>query len=196
MGMDARGVGGGIYDSEYDAFGMWPPPKIIPKSTMDAADAAGAAVVASLMEGRRRFVVEVEEAQLQTKSMHFSHEAMAEFIELLLLPLVAALESLNPEQNRCKVVFHNMEHLTEAKKAIMIDDPDTIAMDALEHTSVDPKDRVVVRAKSPMQQPLPLCSTSFLVAFNPSWESVVTSFCVCVCVCVCLSCSLFFPFDL
>ncbi|CAN0242411.1 unnamed protein product, partial [Hapterophycus canaliculatus] len=65
-----------------------------PKTNQDAADAAGAGVVAALMEGRRRLIVEVDDAQLRYNSPEFCHEAMTEFVELLVLPLTTALENL------------------------------------------------------------------------------------------------------
>lgn len=46
-------------------------------------------------QGRRRLIVEVDDAQLRLNSPDFSHEAMAEFVELLVLPLTTALENLN-----------------------------------------------------------------------------------------------------
>lgn len=46
-------------------------------------------------QGRRRLIVEVDDIQLRYNSPHFCHEAMAEFVELLVLPLITALENLN-----------------------------------------------------------------------------------------------------
>lgn len=47
------------------------------------------------MQGRRRLIVDVDDAQLRYNSPDFCHEAMAEFVELLVLPLTTALENLN-----------------------------------------------------------------------------------------------------
>lgn len=46
-------------------------------------------------QGRRRLIVEVDDAQLRYNSPDFCYEAMAEFLELLVLPLTTALENLN-----------------------------------------------------------------------------------------------------
>lgn len=45
-------------------------------------------------QGRRRLIVEVDDAQLRYNSPDFCHEAMTEFVELLVLPLTTALENL------------------------------------------------------------------------------------------------------
>ncbi|CAN0291110.1 unnamed protein product, partial [Ectocarpus sp. 8 AP-2014] len=87
-----------------------------PKTNQDAADAAGAGVVAALMEGRRRLIVEVDDSQLRYNSPDFCHEAMAEFVELLVLPLTTALENLKARQNRCKIVIQGAHHASQVKE--------------------------------------------------------------------------------
>eukprot|EP00903_Cladosiphon_okamuranus_P008823 g8450.t1 len=143
-----------------------------PKTNQDAADAAGAGVVAALMEGRRRLIVEVDDAQLRCNSPDFCHEAMAEFVELLTLPLTTALENLKAsrralsravhrlwrggpssrdqkyfdlraKQNRCKIVIQGGQHAAQVKEAMVLDVPDSLQVVSLEEGHVAETDRVV-----------------------------------------------------
>ncbi|CAB1099452.1 unnamed protein product [Ectocarpus sp. CCAP 1310/34] len=114
-----------------------------PKTNQDAADAAGAGVVAALMEGRRRLIVEVDDSQLRYNSPDFCHEAMAEFVELLVLPLTTALENLKARQNRCKIVIQGAHHASQVKEAMVLDAPASLQVVSLSDAKVAKKDRVV-----------------------------------------------------
>jgi hypothetical protein len=60
-------------------------------------------VLAGLLQGRRRIKVEVADPALTPTARGFNHYKMAEFVELMILPLASTLESLRQaEQNRCK----------------------------------------------------------------------------------------------
>ncbi|CAN0481365.1 unnamed protein product, partial [Ectocarpus sp. 12 AP-2014] len=114
-----------------------------PKTNQDAADAAGAGVVAALMEGRRRLIVEVDDSQLRYNSPDFCHEALAEFVELLVLPLTTALENLKARQNRCKIVIQGAHHASQVKEAMVLDAPASLQVVSLSDAKVAKKDRVV-----------------------------------------------------
>eukprot|EP00752_Nemacystus_decipiens_P016206 g14493.t1 len=114
-----------------------------PKTNQDAADAAGAGIVAALMEGRRRLIVEVDDAQLRYNSPDFCHEAMAEFVELLTLPLTTALENLKARQNLCKIVIQGAHQVDQVKEAMVLDVPDSLQVVSLEKGRVTEADRVV-----------------------------------------------------
>ncbi|CAN0416462.1 unnamed protein product, partial [Laminaria digitata] len=94
-------------------------------------------------QGRRRLIVEVDDIQLRFNSPQFCHEAMAEFVELLVLPLTTALENLNAEQNRCKIVIQGANNVAQAKEAMVLDAPDSLQVVSLEDAKVSRKDRVV-----------------------------------------------------
>jgi hypothetical protein len=74
-------------------------------------------VLAGLLQGRRRIKVEVADPALTPTARGFNHYKMAEFVELMILPLASTLESLRQaEQNRCKLIFGSDEALTAARK--------------------------------------------------------------------------------
>ncbi|CAN0040578.1 unnamed protein product, partial [Scytosiphon promiscuus] len=94
-------------------------------------------------QGRRRLIVEVDDAQLRYNSPDFCHEAMTEFVELLVLPLTTALENLKARQNRCKIVIQGAHHAAQVKEAMVLDAPDSLQVVSLEDAKVAKKDRVV-----------------------------------------------------
>jgi hypothetical protein len=78
-------------------------------------------VLAGLLQGRRRIKVEVADPALTPTARGFNHYKMAEFVELMILPLASTLESLRQaEQNRCKLIFGSDEALTAARKVYFI----------------------------------------------------------------------------
>jgi hypothetical protein len=58
-----------------------------PTSVMDAADAAGAAILAAMLAGKLRMLVDVRDAELNTNP-----DTLVQFIELAILPVAAGLE--------------------------------------------------------------------------------------------------------
>ena len=56
----------------------------------DAADAAGTAILAGILGGKQRMLVDVRDSELSRDS-----ETLVQFIELAILPVAAGLEGLN-----------------------------------------------------------------------------------------------------
>lgn len=69
-----------------------------PSSVTEAADSAGAAILAAMLAGQRRMLVDVRDAELTHQP-----EVLAQFLELSILPVAAGLEGLNSERNRVKI---------------------------------------------------------------------------------------------
>jgi len=116
-----------------------------PNSVMDAADAAGASILAAMLAGKLRMMVDVRDAELSTDP-----DILVQFIELAILPVAAGLEGLTESGNRVKVVFPTVNKLLEYRKAMALSSPDVIALSVLGFGSVEAKDNlVVVIAPSP-----------------------------------------------
>mmetsp|Transcript_87500 Transcript_87500/g.248676 ORF Transcript_87500/g.248676 Transcript_87500/m.248676 type:complete len:640 (-) Transcript_87500:454-2373(-) len=99
----------------------------VPDDLQDAADSAGAAVLAALLQGHRRMLVEIHDPLLDPHTSGGSGfgggneaatyaENLASAVELLVLPTAAALEGL-PElaRNRVKLLFQSQRQLTAAR---------------------------------------------------------------------------------
>lgn len=95
-----------LYEYEYfddeEIFGS------APSSVIEAADSAGAAILAAMLAGQRRMLVDVRDAELTNNP-----EVLAQFVELSVLPVAAGLEGLNAERNRVKIVFPTVSQLLE-----------------------------------------------------------------------------------
>ena len=85
---------------------------------MDAADSAGAAVLAALLAGQRRLLVDVRDAEL----VH--PETLVQFMELAVLPVAAGLEGLQSKRNRLKIVFPKVSQLLEYRKTMALAAPE------------------------------------------------------------------------
>ena len=143
-----------------------------PTSVIDAADAAGAAILAAMLAGKLRMLVDVRDAELNTNP-----DTLVQFIELAILPVAAGLEGLssaakddedddeegrggdtkenqtNTQQyqqpdvqyhHRVKVVLPTVSKLLEYRKSMCLSAPDVVALSVLGFGSVEEKDNLVV----------------------------------------------------
>jgi Domain of unknown function (DUF1995) len=113
-----------------------------PATVMDAADAAGAAILAGLLAGKQRMLVDVRDAELSFQPEH--SETLVQFIELAILPVAAGLEGLRSRRNRLKVVFPTVSHLLTYRKSMALSAPDVVALSTLGFDPVEQKDNLVV----------------------------------------------------
>ena len=109
---------------------------------MDAADAAGAAILAGLLGGKQRMLVDVRDAELSFRPEH--SETLVQFIELAILPVAAGLEGLRSRRNRLKVVFPTVSHLLTYRRSMALSAPDVVALSTLGFDPVEQKDNLVV----------------------------------------------------
>mmetsp|Transcript_60023 Transcript_60023/g.135742 ORF Transcript_60023/g.135742 Transcript_60023/m.135742 type:complete len:339 (-) Transcript_60023:364-1380(-) len=83
----------------------------VPHDLYDAADASGAALLAAILLGRRRMVVEINDPLLEVQPGPLERgegasERLARFIELMTLPVMAALEGIaNLDRTRVHIMF-------------------------------------------------------------------------------------------
>ena len=110
-----------------------------PSSVIDAADAAGAAILAAMLGGKQRMLVDVRDAELSRDP-----ETLVQFIELALLPVAAGLEGLQATQNRVKIVFSKVSQLLEYRRTMALAAPEVVALSTLGFDPVEKRDKVVV----------------------------------------------------
>lgn len=113
-----------------------------PATVMDAADAAGASILAGLLGGKQRMLVDVRDAELSFSPEH--SETLVQFIELAILPVAAGLEGLRSQRNRLKVVFPTVSHLLSYRKTMALAAPEVVALSTLGFDPVEKKDNLVV----------------------------------------------------
>ena len=113
-----------------------------PSSVMDAADAAGAAVLAGLLAGKQRMLVDVRDAELTFDPEN--SETLVQFIELAILPVAAGLEGLRSQRNRLKIVFPTVSHLLMYRRSMALAAPEVVALSTLGFDPVEKKDNLVV----------------------------------------------------
>ena len=113
-----------------------------PATVMDAADAAGAAILAGILGGKQRMLVDVRDAELSFSPEH--SETLVQFIELAILPVAAGLEGLRSQRNRLKVVFPTVSHLLTYRKSMALAAPEVVALSTLGFDPVEKKDNLVV----------------------------------------------------
>lgn len=87
-----------------------------PSSVIDAADAAGTAILAGMLGGKQRMLVDVRDAELSSDP-----ETLVQFIELAILPVAAGLEGLKSTRNRVKIVFPKVSQLLEYRRSTFVD---------------------------------------------------------------------------
>ena len=109
-----------------------------PSSVMDAADAAGAAVLAGLLAGQRRLLVDVRDAEL------VDPEILVQFLELAILPVAAGLEGLRSRRNRLKIVFPKVSQLLEYRKTMALAAPEVVALSTMDFDPIESHDNLVV----------------------------------------------------
>jgi hypothetical protein len=83
-----------------------------PSSVIDAADAAGTAILAGMLGGKQRMLVDVRDAELSSDP-----ETLVQFIELAILPVAAGLEGLKSTRNRVKIVFPKVSQLLQYRRS-------------------------------------------------------------------------------
>eukprot|EP00586_Coscinodiscus_wailesii_P007419 CAMPEP_0172491634 /NCGR_PEP_ID=MMETSP1066-20121228/22520_1 /TAXON_ID=671091 /ORGANISM="Coscinodiscus wailesii, Strain CCMP2513" /LENGTH=520 /DNA_ID=CAMNT_0013260793 /DNA_START=825 /DNA_END=2386 /DNA_ORIENTATION=+ len=116
-----------------------------PTSVIDAADAAGAAILAAVLGGKLRMLVDVRDAELSR-----DNDILAQFIELAILPVAAGLEGLDSHRNRVKLIFPKVSQLLQYRKAMALSAPEVVALSTLGFDAVEDRDNlVVILAPSP-----------------------------------------------
>lgn len=110
-----------------------------PSSVIDAADAAGAAILAAMLGGKQRMLVDVRDAELSTDP-----EILVQFIELAILPIAAGLEGLKSARNRVKIVFPKVSQLLEYRRTMALAAPEVVALSTLGFDPVEKRDKLVV----------------------------------------------------
>ncbi len=110
-----------------------------PSSVNDAADAAGAAILAAMLGGKQRMLVDVRDAELSSDP-----ETLVQFIELAILPIAAGLEGLKSTRNRVKIVFPKVSQLLEYRRTMALAAPEVVALSTLGFDPVERRDKLVV----------------------------------------------------
>jgi hypothetical protein len=111
----------------------------VPSSVIDAADAAGAAILAAMLGGKQRMLIDVRDAELSSDP-----ETLVQFIELAILPIAAGLEGLNSTRNRVKIVFPKVSQLLEYRRTMALAAPEVVALSTLGFDPVEKRDKLVV----------------------------------------------------
>ena len=115
-----------------------------PSSVIDAADAAGAAILAGLLGGKQRMLVDVRDSELSRDP-----ETLVQFIELAILPVAAGLEGLRSKKNRVKIVFPTVSQLLEYRRTMALAAPEVVALSTLGFDPVEDRDNIVVIVAPP-----------------------------------------------
>lgn len=110
-----------------------------PSSVIDAADAAGAAILAAMLGGKQRMLIDVRDAELSSDP-----ETLVQFIELAILPIAAGLEGLKSTRNRVKIVFPKVSQLLEYRRTMALAAPEVVALSTLGFDPVETRDKLVV----------------------------------------------------
>jgi len=110
-----------------------------PSSVIDAADAAGAAILAALLAGKQRMLVDVRDAELSRDP-----ETLVQFIELAVLPVAAGLEGLKSTRNRVKIVFPTVSQLLTYRRTMALAAPEVVSLSTLGFDPVEKQDNLVV----------------------------------------------------
>eukprot|EP00566_Odontella_aurita_P005526 CAMPEP_0113582444 /NCGR_PEP_ID=MMETSP0015_2-20120614/31920_1 /TAXON_ID=2838 /ORGANISM="Odontella" /LENGTH=618 /DNA_ID=CAMNT_0000487121 /DNA_START=645 /DNA_END=2501 /DNA_ORIENTATION=- /assembly_acc=CAM_ASM_000160 len=129
-------AGDGLYYEYYDdeeIFGS------APASVIDAADSAGASILAAMLAGKQRMLVDVRDAELTRDP-----DILVQFIELAILPVAAGLEGLKSERNRVKIVFPTVSQLLQYRRTMALSAPEVVALSTLGFEPVAKTDNLVV----------------------------------------------------
>lgn len=111
-----------------------------PSSVIDAADAAGAAILAALLAGKQRMLVDVRDAELSRDP-----DILVQFIELAVLPVAAGLEGIEGLRNRVKIVFPTVSQLMKYRKTMALaGTTDVLTISTLGFDPVQEQDSLVV----------------------------------------------------
>lgn len=110
-----------------------------PSSVIDAADSAGAAILAAMLGGKQRMLVDVRDAELSSDP-----ETLVQFIELSILPIAAGLEGLKSTRNRVNIVFPKVSQLLEYRRTMALAAPEVVALSTLGFDPIEKSDKLVV----------------------------------------------------
>eukprot|EP00551_Chaetoceros_affinis_P004889 CAMPEP_0203667616 /NCGR_PEP_ID=MMETSP0090-20130426/4423_1 /ASSEMBLY_ACC=CAM_ASM_001088 /TAXON_ID=426623 /ORGANISM="Chaetoceros affinis, Strain CCMP159" /LENGTH=615 /DNA_ID=CAMNT_0050531831 /DNA_START=769 /DNA_END=2616 /DNA_ORIENTATION=- len=110
-----------------------------PASVSDAADSAGASILAALLGGKHRMLVDVRDAELSRDP-----DVLVQFIELAILPVAAGLEGLKTQKNRVKIVFPTVSQLMQYRKTMALAAPEVVSLSTLGFDPVEKRDNLVV----------------------------------------------------
>eukprot|EP00529_Nitzschia_sp_RCC80_P016330 CAMPEP_0113456112 /NCGR_PEP_ID=MMETSP0014_2-20120614/8719_1 /TAXON_ID=2857 /ORGANISM="Nitzschia sp." /LENGTH=647 /DNA_ID=CAMNT_0000347555 /DNA_START=404 /DNA_END=2347 /DNA_ORIENTATION=+ /assembly_acc=CAM_ASM_000159 len=110
-----------------------------PSSVIDAADAAGTSILAGMLGGKQRMLIDVRDAELSSDP-----ETLVQFIELSILPVAAGLEGLKSTRNRVKIVFPKVSQLLEYRRTMALAAPEVVALSTLDFDPVEENDKLVV----------------------------------------------------
>jgi hypothetical protein len=110
-----------------------------PSSLTDAADAAGAAILAGMLGGKQRMLIDVRDAELSRDP-----EMLVQFLELAILPVAAGMEGLQSTRNRVKIVFPTVSQLLQYRRTMALAAPEVVALSTLGFDPVEKRDNLVV----------------------------------------------------
>eukprot|EP00587_Corethron_hystrix_P000592 CAMPEP_0113326502 /NCGR_PEP_ID=MMETSP0010_2-20120614/18562_1 /TAXON_ID=216773 ORGANISM="Corethron hystrix, Strain 308" /NCGR_SAMPLE_ID=MMETSP0010_2 /ASSEMBLY_ACC=CAM_ASM_000155 /LENGTH=553 /DNA_ID=CAMNT_0000186851 /DNA_START=405 /DNA_END=2066 /DNA_ORIENTATION=+ /assembly_acc=CAM_ASM_000155 len=137
---DASSSGSAGFRYEYEYFDA---PDIFgeaPASVIDAADSAGSSILAAMLGGHRRMLVDVRDADLSSDP-----SLLAQFIELSILPVAAGLEGLTAaSRNRVKIVFSSVSCLLDYRREMALSAPDVVTLSTLDFAVAEEGDAIVV----------------------------------------------------
>lgn len=139
-----------------------------PSSIIDAADAAGAAILAGMLGGKQRMLVDVRDAELSRDP-----EVLVQFIELAILPVAAGLEGIRSTRNRVKIVFATVSQLLQYRRTMALAAPEVVALSTLGFDPIEKQDQVVVLiAPSPDDDEGLLAMNELLSPTDPAAEQI------------------------
>jgi len=141
-----------------------------PSSVIDAADAAGAAILAGMLGGKNRMLVDVRDAELSRDP-----EVFVQFMELAILPVAAGLQGLRSTctRNRVKIVFPTVSQLLQYRRTMVLAAPEVVALSTLGLDPIEKEDQLVVLvAPSPDDDEGLAAMNELLVPTDPLKEPV------------------------
>ena len=110
-----------------------------PANVIEAADAAGASILAGVLGGKQRMLVDVRDADLANDM-----NTLVQFLELAVLPVAAGLEGLKSKRNRLKLVFPTVGQLLCYRKTMALAAPEVVALSTLGLDPIEDKDNLIV----------------------------------------------------
>jgi len=139
-----------------------------PSSVLDAADVAGASIMAAMLDGKQRMLVDVRDAQLSRDP-----ETLVQFVELAILPVAAGLEGMESLRNRLKIVFPSVSQLLDYRRTMALAAPDVVALSLLGLDPIEEQDNfVVVIAPPPDDKEGVAAMNELLVPSDPAREPI------------------------
>lgn len=110
-----------------------------PANVIEAADAAGASILAGVLGGKQRMLVDVRDADLANDM-----NTLVQFLELAVLPVAAGLEGLKSKRNRLKLVFPTVGQLLYYRKTMALAAPEVVALSTLGFDPIEDRDNLIV----------------------------------------------------